>query len=195
MVTHQTFLLKRPLFLQVYGLRQFRRTRRGTFGASEPTSDTPSNTGPRQSSPRRPLRRRRPSHPEDATKYPRVKRQEKGNSSNSSVGRGSQSPTTVAFGRAVEAGGPSTGGGRAVRSAIGKDTAVAEGQAAKNQMAEAKVEMLQGALASMRSKARAVICCDVTWIVSSGAVYCLLSGIACYHVTLIALYPHISTAQ
>lgn len=74
-------------------------------------------------------------------------------SNSSSVGRRSRSPTTVAFGRGVEASGSFTDGGGAVRSATnGKYTAAEEVLEAKSQSAEAKADRLQGALASMRSK-------------------------------------------
>lgn len=56
----------------------------------------------------------------------------------------------MCFGRSVEASGPLSGGARTVRSVGGGAASVVEGQATKDQTAE----MLQRALANMRSKAR-----------------------------------------
>lgn len=149
----------------MYGLRQFRKTqtqdrrrrRRGSAagGASEPTPGVPSITS---AGPRRPVRRRRPSLQSDAAYSPRIKRQEQGkNSSSSSVGRTSRSPTTaVCFGRSVEASGSLSGGGGGVtgRSVDGGANSGVEGQPTRDQTVEVKAETLQRALANMRSKAR-----------------------------------------
>lgn len=94
----------------------------------------------------------------------------------------------MAYGPAMEASGSFAHGGRTVRSASGKDAAAAEGLAAKSQAAEAKAEMLQGALASMRSKASAVVAWDVTLIASYLALLCLLLDTRCSQIALIALH-------
>lgn len=164
-------LVERLVFspLQVYGLRQFRKTqsqdrrrrRRSAERASEPAPGIPSNTTASRTSPRRPVRRRRPSHRVDAAVHrPRPRPQEQGeNSSSSNVGRASGSPTTVCFGRSVEASGPSSGGRRTARSVDGEANSVAEGQPTRDQNVEVRAEMLQRALESMRSKVR---CCEYT---------------------------------
>lgn len=60
----------------------------------------------------------------------------------------------MCFGRTVEASGSLSGGGRTARSADGGAYSGVEGQPTRDQTAEVKAEMLQRALANMRSKAR-----------------------------------------
>ncbi|CAM9206973.1 unnamed protein product [Ectocarpus sp. 6 AP-2014] len=68
--------------------------------------------------------------------------------------RGSRSPATGEFGlTAVEAKGSVSGSGRVARSGD-ENFPVVQGQEAKQQMADAKAEMLERALANMRKKAR-----------------------------------------